>query len=306
MVELVYNFTIFNISADMPWNGEYFEHGGRRVGAGRYPLLTSRQLSAFRSLLIKYAGMGTQRILKEVKKRFHIDMPPRTFRRYAALVNAPYVRIPIRPPLSDRTRQKRLLFARNHQHDIGWLDVVCADEAQFTSKARSIMARIPRGAGISRPRFPHPLSVNVWWAASGRYVAEPVFYTETLTGGRYADILCSSLRPLLQRSHSTCRLLQDNLPVHYTAACRQFYDREDITVLRDFPPYSPDLQPIENWFEIAKLEVDRLAPTTQAELRAAVRKGLKKATVAIRSATLLGMPRRLKFVLENNGTYSGH
>ena len=172
--------------------------------------------------------------------------------------------------------------------------------------SRSIMARIPRGAGISRPHFPHPLSVNVWWAASARYTAEPVFYTDTLTGGRYASILHSSLRPLLQRSKNTCRLLQNNLPVHYTAACRQFYECWDITVLRDFPPYSPDLQPIENRFDIAKLEVDRLAPTTQAELRAAVRKGLKKVTVAIRSAALLHMPRRLKFVLENNGSYSSH
>jgi hypothetical protein len=44
----------------------------------------------------------------------------------------------------------------------------------------------------------------------------------------------------------------------------------------DFPPHSPDIQPMNNWWSIAHEEVYRLTPTTRAVLMDAVRQGFKK------------------------------
>lgn len=260
--------------------------GGRRSGAGRPRLLTNRQLVAFRNLLANNIGLSSSELQNLVKSRFHVTMDARTFRLYAARVGAPYVVVPRHPPLSDQARRKRVQFAREHLHDSGWRNVVCADEASFMAHTSIIHARVPRGAGISRPRLTHQLSINVWWAASADFYAEPFFYTQSLNGTLYRTILQENLRPLLQRMPYTARLLQDNLPAHYTSPCRRFYEQEQVNLLRDFPPYSPDLNPIENWWSIAQREVNKRSPATLAELREAVRFGLRKVSASTRRVQL--------------------
>lgn len=290
----------------MPRHPEFLEHGGKRVGAGRHPFFNDRTLKQFRKLLLECVGMPRAEILRRIKQKFHVDLSIRLFRKYCELVNAPFVKVPASPPLSDRTRQRRIAFARKFVRRKGWLDFIATDEKSFKSYPSSVHAHVPIASGVSIPRVAHPLSINVWWAASGRYTAEPVLYTSSLNGTRYANILHKNLRPLLQRSQNRCHLIQDNLRAHLTAECRRFFKNNRVILCDDFPPYSPDLQPIENWWDIAQQEVYHLAPTTIAQLRVAVLAGLKKVTTAVRKATLLGMPRRLKFVLEHNGAHSGH
>jgi transposase len=122
----------------------------------------------------------------------------------------------------------------------------------------------------------------------------------------YHTILQNNLLPLIRRHQSAPRLLQDNAPVHYTPACRNFYANSPVNILAKFPPYSPDLNPIENWWSIAQTEVRRLAPTTMPQLRATVQAGLQKVTSAIRRASLRGMPGRLRALIDLNGGYTGH
>lgn len=228
----------------MPPNQTILQFEGRQASVGRKPLLSSRQLPQFKKLLIQCAGQPRSAILQRVKEKFHVTMQPRTYRKYAVLVGAPYVRIPSRPPLSDPTRKKRLAFARKHRNLRGLFDIVVADEKAFKSHPSVAFGRVPRGAGITIPRIRHPLSINVWWAASGHYVAKPVFYSQTLTGHRYAVILRSNLRPLLQRSQTRCHLLQDNLPAHYTPECRAFYNAARVIVMDDIPPHTSQ---VEDW-----------------------------------------------------------
>jgi len=90
---------------------------------GRQPLLSNRQLPQFKKLLIQYAGQPQSAILQRVKEKFHVTMKPRTYRKYAVLVGAPYVRIPSRPPLKDTTRKKQLSFARKYRNLRGLFDM---------------------------------------------------------------------------------------------------------------------------------------------------------------------------------------
>jgi hypothetical protein len=52
---------------------------------------------------------------------------------------------------------------------------VVADEKPFKLHPTVAFERVPRRSGITLPRIKHPLKVNVWWAASDSYAAEPVF-----------------------------------------------------------------------------------------------------------------------------------
>lgn len=112
----------------------------------------------------------------------------------------------------------------------GSFGIIATYETSFKALPLVYYGRAPRGSGIARQRTQHPRKINVCWAATRRYVADPLFYTNPLNGHHYASILRSHLRPPLQRSHNRCGLTQDNLCAHYTAGCRDVSATQQVTV----------------------------------------------------------------------------
>ena len=76
-----------------------------------------------------------------------------------------------------------------------------------------------------------------------------------------------SLRGLLGRRNAI--LQQDNAPVHTAALVQRWFTRQRLTVL-DWPPQSPDMNPIEHcWDAIARRIADKVHGN-KAELMASV------------------------------------
>ena len=53
--------------------------------------------------------------------------------------------------------------------------------------------------------------------------------------------------------------MQDNAPIHKAYKVTEFFAEMGIEVMA-CPPYSPDLNPIENLWKILKAEIDRAYP----------------------------------------------
>jgi transposase len=100
--------------------------------------------------------------------------------------------------------------------------------------------------------------------------------------------------------------MQDNAPIHISARAREWFEIIGVGVLKDWPPYSPDLNPIEHlWFRLKEavykinLRFDEIR--SNDEVRAALKDILPEAWRAIEGDiiknVLRSMPDRLKAVI---------
>ena len=87
-------------------------------------------------------------------------------------------------------------------------------------------------------------SVMVWGWISHRVKTPLVVIQGNLTAVRYRDqVLMPHVLPLVNAHYLTFQ--HDNARPHVARVCRYFLNQNNVQVL-DWPPYSPDLNPIEH------------------------------------------------------------
>jgi hypothetical protein len=76
------------------------------------------------------------------------------------------------------------------------------------------------------------------------------------TSQSYIQALQEGLIPFYDE---TCHFMQDNAPIHGSAAVEAFLLNHKISIL-EWPPYSPDLNPIEHVWRMLKHKLHKLFP----------------------------------------------
>ena len=83
-----------------------------------------------------------------------------------------------------------------------------------------------------------------------------IFFKENITNSLYEEILEDYLPEFKRICKGDVKILMDNHPVYKSMNSLLFYKEHKIKVI-DFPPYSPDLNPIENIWEKIKKEITK-------------------------------------------------
>lgn len=79
-----------------------------------------------------------------------------------------------------------------------------------------------------------------------------------VNGERYLEILRTHLEPFLRRCRDfpgEWRVMDDNAPCHRARVVKPFRDDMGVEFI-EWPPYSPDLNPIENVWSWVKRQVN--------------------------------------------------
>lgn len=214
-----------------------------------------------------------------------------------------------KPRLTKVQRRKRLEFCRQHAHWTAeqWREVLFSDEStgrQFSSSDRYV--RRPVGMRYSPrytiPTVKHSLSVMVWGCFGAQGIGDLWFMPPgvTMDGATYSMVLEFCLSGSAERLECST-FQQDGAPCHRIARVAEIVQEAGLTLL-PWPGNSPDLNPIENLWDIVKDRVAQLKPSSFSGLCDSIHAAWTQTVSPELCATLVdSMPRRIAAVIAAKG-----
>ena len=246
---------------------------------------------------------------KEIKNALQLPVSSRTVRRRLDEIHLLGRVARHEYPYTDSDIRRRLSFAEGYSNwrEEDWDRVIFSDETHIEVWGRStVWVQRPSctayEAEYMAPRVPHSERVSLWGCFCARGVGQAEIFVGSFDAVQYVDMLQYNLiqtaRYFYPREHWWFQ--QDNAPQHTANISKRWFHTHGVDLI-DFPPYSPDLNPIENLWAILKQRVDkRLARTTDE-----VERVLKEEWEALDSHLLTNlaysMPERCQSVIANKG-----
>lgn len=114
----------------------------------------------------------------------------------------------------------------------------------------------------------HPTKVMIWSVISGKGTGRLYVVEGTMKQDQYKKVLQERLIPQLQEwfpNGEPFVFMQDGAPCHTARSVKTFLQLNNIPLL-SWPGNSPDMNPIENVWELVKREVAKEAITTKTRL----------------------------------------
>ena len=229
-----------------------------------------------------------------------------------------YNRIAAKKPfLSDAHRRRRLGFASKHRNWTSeeWKNVIWTDESTFEVGKSSRQITVWRKSNerykldCLTPTFKSGrTSVMVW----GAFTATHKLPLIAMPPGRrtaidFVEIVYDGvLGPFLDAHEdaSGLVLMEDGAPVHWSKAPATWRENHQIQKL-EWPPNSPDLNPIENLWKVLKDRVQkRCRPKNQSEMWPGVEAEWMAIPQSRLESLVASMPERIKAVLHTRGGHT--
>ena len=213
-----------------------------------------------------------------------------------------------KPKITEVNRRKRLAFAMAHKDKTMdfWQKVVWSDESKLHDAL--VNRRVWRRQGeahnpcmtLATTKF--PVSVMVWGAFSFSGVGALLPVNGKMDRFQFVELLEEGL---LWSAHAMGLgddfiLMQDNDPKHTSRYAREYLESQGITVL-EWPPQSPDLNPIEHLWAILKHKLRETGLLDGESMMQAVRRVWESLDKSYLEALVKSMPNRLRAVIKSRG-----
>jgi transposase len=209
---------------------------------------------------------------------------------------------------TERDLRRRLSFAEGYSH-MDWSRVLWSDHTLFTLDydGREYVTRPPGHAFDREFLEPEPAerlqgAVWLWGCICADGLGHAELYEGTLDAKRYQRILSLNLVKSAHTFWPTGMwwFQQDNASPHTAGTSQAWFHTNGVTAL-DFPAYSSDLSPIENFWSDLKRRVYAHHPKTMEELEYWIGHEWRETKLELCKHLCLSMPQRLQLLIANKG-----
>ena len=173
--------------------------------------------------------------------------------------------MPVRGPgITLKNEKTRVDWAKKHKN-IHWHKIIFSDECSiWLNQGRILMWNKGERPILNIPR--HIPKVHIWGGISARGTTPAKIFRQNFNSEHY----CNVLSEVLFQTAATLypdgwKLQEDNSSVHKSRISRDFKERKQVRCI-DWPPNSPDLNPIENLWGVLKQRIMVNAPKTIQEV----------------------------------------
>ena len=216
-------------------------------------------------------------VKEELEKELGVIIHPNTVRNRIHEIGL-YGRVARKKPLVNKpNRTKRIKYAKEMMEKSFsyWKDVLWSDESKFNlfgSDGKVMVWRSKTEEFSPQCTVPtvkhHGGSVMVWGCFARGGVGNLHFIDGTMDRFVYREILQKNLRQSAQKLGFGNQIVfqHDNDPKHTSAVVRNWLKEKHIEVLR-WPPFSPDLNPIEHVWDELERRMKKHQPKNKDELK---------------------------------------
>jgi len=251
---------------------------------------------------------------RQVCRKLNMDVSPRTLDRRMQEADL-FGRVARhKRDYSPAELQKRLSFANGYGgwSIEQWKQALFADEKCFYGKGfcGRIWVRREKGEALN-PNYTihkqaHPVKVNVWACFASNGAGFMYIFNENMDSKLYSKILNENLAAsadLVLPEGMQRYFLMDNASTHKSDLAKKVIHEASCITL-DFPPYSPDLNPIENLWAILARRVERHTCETVEELQDVIADEWGKIEPKVLRKLARSMPTRCQRVIEAKGWHT--
>ncbi|KAI5706979.1 hypothetical protein M8J75_013076 [Diaphorina citri] len=219
-----------------------------------------------------------------------------------------------KPLLRPINKKKRLSWAQNHKDWTidQWKKVLWSDESKFEifgSKRRVFVRRRPgervaEGCTVASVKHGGG-SVMVWGCFGGSGVGDLVRIEGIMRKEEYKKILEDNVVPSGTNLIGNGFIFQhDNDPKHTSKLCKGFLasqEQQSVLKVMEWPPQSPDCNPIELLWDHLDRQVRKSCPTSQSDLMRILREEWAKIPQTTLEKLIQRLPRICKEIIKNKG-----
>jgi len=283
-------------------------YGKRHKKVGPKDKITKSDKRKMLSLLSESRLSNAKCSSMDIVKELDLKVSSRTVSRNLKSLNFDYKNLPRKFMLTSRMRQKRVEIVRQFiEVGIRWNHVIFSDEKMFTlhgtdsfycwmqkNQSPIRVKQITRAPGLMVWAMIMPNGLLSYEIMKGRQKSS-----------NYVNLIKSKALPIIKLNAKQDFLFQqDNCPIHVSKESLQFFKEARVKLL-DWPPYSPDLNIVENVWSMLSSDIYRQGTIKNLkELGSRIYESVSRFNET-KSAEVLqlynSMPSRLCSVLEKHG-----